>query len=352
MKINHQQQAGISLVELMVAMVAGLILVGGVITMFIEVRTNLSRTEKVSALTTEGQFAIATISHDLALGGFWGKVFYPENIVYDATVFNSTTPSATVGADCGPQVDITVGGILSKLAWAYNVIRPFEFYNDSDSGLHSKFSCVNSSIVKPDTDVIAIRRVASVAIDAPTVNPDTKHRQNRVYLRADSGDGGLYRHKDGTPPTHPGLPTPAAGVTVEDWAYTPTLYFIRRYSRQAGDGIPTLCHKVFFPGDPPYFSTECIAEGIEDLQFEFGIDSDLDGVSNYFDADPTDAELANVTAIRIYLLARSLSEQNKHDDQNSYVMGSKTFIPRDGYLRQLYTMTVPIRNSSRLKSMQ
>ena len=331
---------GLSLIELMIALLVGLILVGGVITLFIETSANIKKTEQVSALSSEGQFALSIMAHDIALAGFWGHAFDPDGIDFDPTVFNNSSPGSTIGTDCGAVVNRSVNGIAAQnLAWAYDIRAGTALaqYDDADGALSGTFPCLADVVA--DTDVLAIRRVSGGSITAGT--GDT----NRVYLRANNDEGGLYKDDGGTAPTLASI-TGLGGAAV-DWEYRPMVYFIRDYARAAGDGIPTLCHKVLQGGDPPTFVSECLAEGVEDMQLEFGIDTDVDGVVNYFDPDPTAAELAQTSAVRVHLLVRSTRRHGRFDNDNTYVLGDKTVTVNDNFFREVYSQTVPVRNPTR-----
>lgn len=342
---------GLSLVELMIAMLVGLILVGGVVTLFIETSANIKKTEQVSALTSEGQFALSVLAHDLAMAGFWGHAFDPADVDFHPSVFNDTSPGSTVGTDCGAAVKVSVNGAADQnLAWAYNVFLPIEQYDDADGGETAVFTCLAD--VQTGTDIIAIRRVAGRSVDPSDAS---EHEDDAVYLRANRTLGGLFR-ADVTNLTiaanpAPGATFPTSSDTV-DWEYRPMVYFVRNYSRVSGDGIPTLCHKVFTAEDPNNFESECIAEGVEDMQLQFGIDTDRDGTVNYFDPDPDATEITQVAAVRIHLLVRATRMHARFSNNNSYVMGDKTVTVNDNYFRELFTQTVPIRNPARLRAFQ
>ncbi len=347
---------GLSLVELMIAMLVGLILVGGVVTLFIETSANIKKTEQVSALTSEGQFALSVLAHDLAMAGFWGYAFDPADVDFHPSVFNDTSPSSTVGTDCGAAVSTNVNDTPAQnLAWAYNIRQPIEQYDNADGGETAVFTCLSD--VQTGTDIIAIRRVAGRSV-APL--SASAHEDNAVYLRANRSFGGLFRAdtaaldlEEATIEATNGAAFPDdSHVDVVDWEYRPMIYFVRNYSRVSGDGIPTLCHKVFTAEDPNNFESECIAEGVENLQLQFGIDTDRDGTVNYFDPDPDATEITQVSAVRIHLLVRAIRMHSRFRNSSSYVMGDETVSVNDNYFRELFTQTVPIRNPSRLRAFE
>ena len=91
-------------------------------------------------------------------------------------------------------------------------------------------------------------------------------------------------------------------------------------------------------------STQCLAEGVEDLQLEFGIDSDLDGSPNYFSETLNPGELPKVVVVRAYLLLRSLKEVPGVSSARSYQLGQKKVSTHDAYIRRVMSTTVLTSN--------
>jgi type IV pilus assembly protein PilW len=137
---------------------------------------------------------------------------------------------------------------------------------------------------------------------------------------------------------------------VDVWQYQPQLLFIRNYSFAEGDGIPTLCRKILTTSTVALAldSTECLVEGIENLQIEFGLDTDIpfDFVPDYYEMEPTAAELETAITARIYVLSRSISAVQGYTNDKSYRLGGMTVAAaNDGYYRRVLQTTVMLRNS-------
>jgi type IV pilus assembly protein PilW len=92
-----------------------------------------------------------------------------------------------------------------------------------------------------------------------------------------------------------------------------------------------------------------VAEGIENLQVEYGIDANNDGTPDRY-LDTVDAALgpgygswANVMAVRLYLLARANDTEMGYEDttkQFNLGLAGYTDVARDGYKRTLLTSLV------------
>ena len=65
---------GFTLVELMVALVLGLLLGGAIITIFIENRRGFDRDETLMRMQDDARQAIREIANDLSMAGFWAVV--------------------------------------------------------------------------------------------------------------------------------------------------------------------------------------------------------------------------------------------------------------------------------------
>jgi type IV pilus assembly protein PilW len=91
-----------------------------------------------------------------------------------------------------------------------------------------------------------------------------------------------------------------------------------------------------------------LVEGIENLQIDYGIDTDGDGAPNgaYVTAPATVPEWQNVVAVRLNVLARNL-EPKDGADTKQYDMGVAGLItPGDNYRRHVYNAVVRIVNPS------
>jgi len=252
-----------------------------------------------------------------------------------ATVTPDT--SLAVGTDCGPA------GVVN---WIYQVVTPVTGNNESLMTVDNatagtaaaSFSCLGAEVV-PGTDIIAIKRVAGAVAPVALTN-------NTVYLRTNGTVGLLFREPASTPPA---IPVPAPFV---DWEYRPAIYYVRAFASAPGDGIPTLCRKVLDYSGAPDVVTECLAQGIENLQIEFGLDSNGDGDPNTFVANPTVAEMQTAVAARVMVLARSVRNDPRYSNGKTYSLSNApAYQPNDNFYRRVYTVNVSLKNLRTLRIM-
>ena len=316
---KSKNQAGFTMVELMIAMMLGLLLGGAMLTMLAQARQSFRQDANFASMQDETRFAVGELSRDLRMAGYITSLLMPDTVTLDA--------SAVVGDDCEDA-----GGN----AWAMNFRHPatgedtflMALDNVTAATAVDQFSCLTAADIVPGTDIVAIKRVAGDSTAAVTAGD--------VAVRTNGTEGALFVEP---------INTPVGGVT-EDWLYTPTIYFIRDFTNVAGDDIPSLCRMILAPGTPPNMRTECIAEGIEDLQLEYGIDSNADGVVNAYVTAPTQAQLQQTISVRFFLLSRTADPDVTTDDPKTYsISNAADYTPNDAFSRRVVTNTVTVPNN-------
>ena len=332
MNMTRTRQQGMSLAELMIAMVLGLMLTVGIATLFTQTRESFNQDEQIATMQANLRFAIEMVVEDATMAGFWGGLLDPVAITNDTTL--------TIGQDCGPGID----------AWAYDLMTPITTIdNASASGAHAAFDCITEDEFEAGTDVLGVKRVRGIAIqDDPNLcahdfNPTGTRTDDTVYLAENGIIGVLF--------AEPKSGTVVVDGCVENREYAPVLYYIRNFSIEAGDGIPTLCRKVMTMGTTPAMTTECLVEGIEQMQVEFGIDGDGDGVPERYVSAPSAAQLADTVVVRVHLLARSLRGQQGYTNPKQYLLGNLDYTPDDNFYRRSATTTIVLRNPTNLRNL-
>jgi hypothetical protein len=138
---------------------------------------------------------------------------------------------------------------------------------------------------------------------------------------------------------------------MADWEYRPSIYYIRQFANNPGDGIPTLCRKVL-RGAGPSITTECLATGIENLQIEYGIDTTQNGHPNVFVPNPSLADIQNVVSARIFILARTTDIDTRYTNTKTYsISNAPDYAPGDSFHRRVFSTTVSIQNIRSLNMM-
>jgi prepilin-type N-terminal cleavage/methylation domain-containing protein len=86
-----------------------------------------------------------------------------------------------------------------------------------------------------------------------------------------------------------------------------------------------------------------IAENIEDLQFQYGIDTNNDGTVDSWADNP--ADITQIKAARVFLLARTANPDREYTDRNIYTLAGVNVGPfNDNFHRYLLETTIMMRN--------
>jgi len=97
-----RQSRGFSLTELLVAMVVGLFLLGGLVTLMVNSKKNYEQQDYNARLQENARFAMEFLSYDLRMAGYYGC---SNNIINDNTVVPAT---ATEGGSGGTPDSVTI----------------------------------------------------------------------------------------------------------------------------------------------------------------------------------------------------------------------------------------------------
>lgn len=327
-RINEHKQAGFSVVELMVALGLSMTLAVAVVSVFTNNSYSFNQDENVSRMQDDARFALREIAFDISMAGLYGDLHVPAIVTQDANL--------AIGVDCGPA---------GEALWMYRTVEAGSGENHSlmaidnatSANVVAAHSCFGGGEVLEGTDVVAIKRVAGA--EASALNAGS------IYLRSNGTVGLLYRAP------YPAAPTIPVAVPMADWEYRPSIYYIRRFANNPGDGIPTLCRKVL-RGAAPSMTTECLATGIENLQIEYGIDTSQNGHPNVFVADPSLADMQNVVSARIFILARTTDIDSRYTNTKTYtISNAPAYDPGDSFHRRVFSTTVSIQNIRSLNMM-
>ena len=310
-----------TLVELLIAMSLSLVVGAAIITVFTNSTRTFKADENMLRMQDDARNALRELAFDISMAGHYADLVAPSSITGDTTL--------VVGTDCGPA------GIPN---WIYQTQAAgvgehqslLAVDNASGNQAANSHSCIAASELQPGTDVVSIKRVAGGNTAVPTAG--------NVYLRSNGTVGLLFREPiSAAPPV-------VVPVPFKDWQYRPRIYFVRNYANTPGDGIPSLCRKVL-AGAGPSMITECLAQGIENLQIEYGLDTDGDSIPDAYRPNPTQTEIQTVVTARIFLLARSVDADFGYDDVKTYTLSnSPAYTPADNFHRRVSSVTVNIPN--------
>ncbi len=356
---NRQQ--GLSLVELMVAVTIGLLLLAGLLSVVTGTSRSYGELNKTSRQLENGRYALQILKTEIQHAGFYGGMT-------DLT----TLPTPSTAPDLPDPGLVTAADLQDALS------LPIQGYDDptSPSGSITGFSDANHV---SGTDILVIRRTATepVAIEPTATAPSSSDdgnpalEQNRFYLQG-TGAGYVLQAEDADPDNDWTLWNTAwrrwDGTTSYQhfapiFPYEVHIYFVSPCSEPSSgtvcdstaDGgvpIPTLKRLVLGKDGSGNAAMvlEPLVEGIQDMQIDYGVDSDDDGAPNgsYTAAPGSITDWTNVVSVRINLLARNIEPSGGPADTKTYTLGEDGDVGpfNDHYKRHVYSMAVRANNLS------
>jgi type IV pilus assembly protein PilW len=334
MAIRASRQQGVSLIELMVALVLGLFLIFGAVTIYNQSRSAYRTTEGVARLQESARLALDVLEADIRMASYWGMNSRPEYIV------NRAAPLATLPAAFTADQGLRISQCGSN--WAINLDEYIGGSNNSYGLACGAFSGAANGA----SDVLVIRRGSA---EEPTVlDPD------RIYLQTSRIQGTMFvPESDCDDPTDPSCIPPAyAPPASRSRELEAHAYYVSTRSTMRTD-VPSLRRKRFgdVGADPATGAVidEEIVPGVEDLQVRFGIDTNGDtNVDQYVNPGAVGAN--RVISATIWLRMRAEEREIGHIDGNSYQYAdmASAFTPSGtgrNYRRIVVSRTVQLRNT-------
>lgn len=317
-----RRQLGLSLIELMIALVIGLLLIGGLIQIYLSSKQSYNAQEQLARMQEGGRYAMDLITRDLRRSGFWGG---------NVDLF-------TIAGDPGPAPP---AHNCSTAAWGRMVNWRVSGVNHTATpGNYA--ACATGHIA--NTDILAIRYAGPEAVAALPLGSGLFVRSTMFAGRVMTADA-AGQDTNRIFPDNP-LITPAH-LLPEVRRLVSHAYYIGESGQTCPGGqvIPALRRVALDPATGA-LTTEEIATGVEQLQVRY-LWNDV-----YRDAqDVPDDQWPNVRAVRVWLLMRGECPEFSLLNDTTYTMGDLAFTPvedtvAENYRRQLYVSTVMLRNTA------
>jgi type IV pilus assembly protein PilW len=351
----RSNQSGMTLVEILVALVISLVLIGGVIQIFVGNKLTYRVQDNLSRIQENGRYAIELLNQDIRMANYRG---------------------------CAGSKASTARNFLnnsSSINWDLLSANPVQGFHNPSSGWPAALTTtgLTSSDVIAGTDVITVRgpdttnsgfvvsqasNVAALQVSQPAA---LNLQPNDIVMVADCSDIVVFQiTNSGTITGDPASIEHAAtgsspGNSSNDLHKIFTGAEVTRLSAKTyyigtgASGQPALYRRT------PINGSQELIEGVENMQVVFGVDdagicgtgSSNDGaIDCYRRADQiTAAAWPNVRSIQIRLLLRSLENNltpvSQPIDYNGATVNSGT--GADRRLRQVFTSTIGLRNQLR-----
>lgn len=345
---------GFSLIEVMISMTIGIFLLIGLVTSFSTASRSQKAIEQSGSLIENGRYALNVFYDDIRHAGYYG--YYSS----------SSAALAALPDPCETMNNSVLGSAMELPIQGYNAAS-----KDLRPDLSSALGCatlLTSANLKPGSDVVVVRRAdTGILTGSPTTG--------EVYLQANVSSAAIQTGVASANLATSGADGSAVtifkrnGVTPADIRkFHVRVYFVAPCRDGTGtngvcasvnDGIPTLKRlELTASGGSPAMVITPLAEGVEYLKVQYGIDSSPstadpvtgylgDGVPDdpYLDAPSTISQWVSVVAVRVFLLVRNSVTTAGQVDAKSYVLGSLAVVsPSDGFNRHVFSSEIRVNN--------
>lgn len=319
------RQRGVSLIELMVALVIGAVLIYGAGKVYLDSKHAYEVNESAARLQETARYAISVIEPDIRMSNYWGLVKGAG--VVDGQAAQTSTPGAGEH-NCGTNF---ARDLLTNLQGSNNT--------------YALGCTAYGAGAVGSADTLTVRRAAGTI--SATTNGTLQICSTRIQARLYS-DGGAC--------------TAAPAGQVNNLIVN--AYYVDRDSVQQS-GLPALRRWSLVAG--PVFDSQEIIPGVEDMQIQFGIDpTGTSGTAARYINPGAIPAGAQVVSVRIWLLVRSEAREFGFVDGRVYEYGDRVstanggcnvtdlnatgaatcaYAPGDGFRRLLVSRTIQIRNA-------
>jgi type IV pilus assembly protein PilW len=326
------RESGISLIEVMITLVVGSLIILGTMTVFMQSRTTFRVNESVSRLQENARFVLDIISKDIRMASYYGLTSRTDLIGNSATPLDPIPAGLAVGGDCGQN-------------WAINLTAIADGSNNGYAWACPAFG----TGAQPLSDTLVVRRVTEDPL--AVLQPGTMYLQSARFR-----DSQLFV---GTVP-----PAAFPGVASQTHRVVVSGYYVSRNSTfldEPGNAMPSLRLKTLAQGPAgPIVTDQEVLAGVEDLQVEFGVDTDLlntpnrGSIDRYVNpgdpiitpGDPAFLPNAEIIAVRLWLRVRAERGENGFTDTSNYIYADQNVLaPNDQLRRMVVTKTIYLRNA-------
>jgi len=343
------KQRGFSLIELMVAMTLGLILLGGVISIFHSSKMTYNTNEKTARLQENGRVALDFLTHDLRSAGYLG---------------------------CSKVPDWFVSTLNDQTTFLWNYFNPLQGYESNGAGTWAPALPGGLDALNPaplaTSDVVVVRGLlrdglameltADVAgtTGDPSVPILTPTSAGQIMVITDCESATVFQATGWTPGATNGVIAHATGggwipgnsttdmnVTFNANSRILPLQTYVYYVANDAAGLPGLYRQ-----SGATRPAELLIEGVSALQLSYAVDTSVptDRVADgYFSADAV-TNWDNVISVTLGMLLQSETNGGNPPDAKTYqvlpaAIGGQ-LIPAANDLRQrmVFTTTIAIRN--------
>ena len=322
-----KQNAGFSLIEMLISVLLALFLLGGLISVVVLGSKTQNTHDSHARVQENARFAIELLLRDLRMTGYFGCAHDPAKI-HD-------------------QLQNAAGTLLE-------VSAPLEGFDQDQSAWSPSGSTDKIEDIVAHSDAVTVRfanpsdqrsiAAAMTAADGGIPRPDgSDWRTGDVLVISDCDGADIFQvtsvNSDTLLANELSRAFSAAADLTSLWA---ARYFI---APSTSNGLPTLKRQILQGGGRT--TTEELAQGVENLQFMFGEDPDRDGRPDVYRRAQEVTDWNRIVTVQVGLLLRSLAKHGIEKDTSVHQVLDHLFDDPDDLRvrRRVLHYTVALRNA-------
>ena len=342
--LARRRQAGLSLVELMISIVIGLLLLAGISSLIAAQGNARGELEKSARQIENGRYALTLLQDEIQHAGYFGQ-------------FSGAMPAlpALPALPCGSAANAATLTLLQS-----SLVLPLQGYNAPATVPTDLANCLPAANFVAGTDILVVRRAEATSTPATVDNAQA----NQIYLQAtpDALKTGIGPDPTPATPTVYTLVKKNNTTPAELRRYIARIYYISPCNAYAagatactagadnGRPVPTLKRLELGVSGGVLAATEtALVDGIQNMHLDYGVAAANSAVpGDTYVTAPAVADWPNVMAVQINLLARASEPSAGKVDAKAYSLGAAGSVGpfSDAYKRHVYTAMARVVNPS------
>ena len=344
---RRTRQVGFSLVEMMIALLMGLILFAGVGHLVLGASRSWALQDELSRIQESARLTLDILGQSISTAGYTGcphqaNLANTLSAEQDNRLWMEHFDKGVLGIAGASAKEYVDSSATSEAIVIHRVDTDEQQTVSSHDTSLAKLSLSTGhpydegdllALVTPDCSQISVFRASSA-----TGNSAITHSANNSVLRnCTSHLFGHFACTESAPQTTNASHQGAKLIALDSYAFylrnsnnMPTLYRKKAGEYQSGNTI----------------NAEALVEGVEGLLIRYGVDSDNDGVANQYllasQIAPFSEEWLSVISVKLEVLVRSFTEIAPAPQ--SYVFGGQTMTANDRFVRRSFMRTIKLRN--------
>ncbi len=358
MNNKKQNERGFSLIELMIAMLIGILLLLAATGLFMSNKRIYNEQNDMGRLQENGRFAVDLLTKDIRMASYGGCV---DDL---SSLTNVTTNAATVtnlhnATNAIEGIDDKAGSSTWSPSGSTETVANITNGTDAITlrylePISDTVAFTTGSTMASDTSAIPVTcsNTAGTAENCNAAGSDhITANENMAITDCSAGDIFIATGATTNTITHSATLNKAYDDSAQVSRYVTTRYYIgtAANTNKFGNAVPALFKYSSVAG---VATTQELIEGVERMEILYGVDTNSDSIPDTYLAAgaaglTSSANWDDVISVKVSLLLRTIDENvNIDNDTKTYtLLNAAAYNPADTRVRRrTYTFTVQIRN--------